>query len=213
MLSAAEADFNYTRSKEGVGQLTMSTRSIGGVRTLWKMDAQHTAAMQVATLRPLEAKQTEIYKKETVITTLHFTPEGVTRLREKKPPEPKTPKPRDFLFPRVYDLHSTYHFLRSQKLAAGDVYSLVVYPATTPYLAQLTVGARQKLRVAGQSWNAIRVDLKLWKISDELELESHGKFKRGTAWISDDADRIPLRLESDIHVGSVWGEVDKIEWK
>ena len=89
----------------------------------------------------------------------------------------------------------------------------MVYPATTPYLAQITVGNRQKLRAAGQTWNAIKLDLKLWKISDELELEAHQKFKRGSAWISDDADRILLRLESDIHVGSVWGELDKIEWK
>ena len=54
MLSAAEADFNYTRSKEGIGQLAMSTRSIGAVRALWKMDAQarrHAAGGHAAPAR------------------------------------------------------------------------------------------------------------------------------------------------------------------
>lgn len=213
MLGAAEADFDYTRAKDGTSQIAVTARSTGAVRSMWRMDTQHTASMQVATFRPIAVTQVESYKSQTLTTTLHFSPEGVTRMRERKPPEAKPPKPREFLFPQVYDLHSALQFVRSQRLQPGDVYTLVAYPASSPYLAQVTVVGRQKVRALGQSWNALKLDLKLSKITDELELSQHQKFKRASAWFSDDGDRMLLRIESEIHVGSVWGEVDKLEWK
>jgi hypothetical protein len=93
------------------------------------------------------------------------------------------------------------------------VYKLVVYPAATPYLAEVNVVGRQKVKAAGQSTSAIKLDLKLWKIGKNLQLEHHDKFKRASAFLSDDANRMLVRIESDIFVGSVYGEMDKIDWK
>jgi hypothetical protein len=45
----------------------------------------------------------------------------------------------------------------------------------------------------------------------DMTLVPHGKFKRATAWISDDSDRLPLRMNAQIFVGSVWVELVKVE--
>ena len=58
----------------GQFRLTMTTQTIGLTRTMWRMDSQHTAYCQVATLRPLTLQQTETYKDETKATQVTFTP-------------------------------------------------------------------------------------------------------------------------------------------
>jgi hypothetical protein len=40
----------------------------------------------------------------------------------------------------------------------------------------------------------------------------HGKFRSGSVWISDDADRIPLRAEVDIFIGYVFGELESLHF-
>ncbi len=209
--SAADAEIEFTRKKGGLAQLKATTRTFGVVRTMWRMDAEHLALMQAATLRPISMRQTETYSRKTLTTKLDFTPEGVARLRQSNLAGDQPGKTKQFEFPQTYDLHSAFHFIRSQPLQIGDSCKLVVYPTTSPYLAQVTVTARQRMRIGAQTYPALKVDLKLWRISDKLVLEKHDKFKRATAWLSDDENRLLLRLESDLFVGSVWGEMDKVE--
>jgi hypothetical protein len=108
-------------------------------------------------------------------------------------------------------LQTALLYVRSQKLATGDVYRLVVYPATAPYLATVTVLARERVNVKAGSYPAIKLDLRLQKVTGDMTLAPHGKFKRATAWLSDDGDRLPLRMNAQIFVGSVWVELAKVE--
>jgi len=211
--TAAEATFDYSKYKGGLMRMDVSAKSTGFVRTLWRMDAQHTALMQPSTLHPVSVRQTEVYHNQSVKTKLDFTSSGVTRLRETNPNDGKPPKPKHFDFPDLLDLNSTLHWMRSQKLAGGDVYKFVVYPTTSPYLAEVDVGERQKISVGGRNWNAIKLNLKLWRINDRLELEPHTKFKNAAIWISDDTNRMLLKIEAEIFVGSVWAELQSIDYK
>jgi hypothetical protein len=211
--TAAEATFDYTKAKAGVMRMEVGTKSIGFVRTLWRMDAQHVAQMQSGTLRPVSVRQTETYRNQTVKSKLDFTPTGVTRLRETNPNDGKPAKPKTFDYPNLFDLNSALHWVRSQKLAGGDSYKIVVYPSTAAYLAQIDVRERQKISVGGKTWNAIKLDLKLWKINDTFELEPHAKFKNASIWVSDDANRMLLKIDAEIFVGSVWAELDRVDYK
>ena len=40
-----------------------------------------------------------------------------------------------------------------------------------------------------------------------VTLEKHKKFESGTVWLSNDADRIPLRAEVNIFIGYIFGEI------
>lgn len=209
---AAVADFDYTKTKEGPMKLEVKTRTDGFVRKLWAMDATHTALFEPATLRPISAVQTEVYKKETLTTKLDFDGEGVSRLRESNPPDKNPAKTKRFEFPGMFELYGALLFVRSQPLKEKDTVRLVVYPATDPYLAEVKVLGREKIDVRKTGYDAVKLDVKLHRITKKLELEKHAKFKKATAWISDDRDRLLLKVQAEVSVGNVWAELESVKF-
>jgi hypothetical protein len=213
-LTAAQANFQLTRPSADLYRMTVQTKTTGAVRPLWRMDAEHTSTTRASGFLPVLMVQKEVYRKETRNTRLEFTAEAVARTLENiETGGKREKKTKVFKFPNLLDLHSALHYIRSQPLRTGDVQKLVVYPTSSPYLAQVRVLGRERLKVAGKDYRAIKSDLKLWRIDDDdLELKPHTKFKRATAWISDDSDRLLLRVEAEIFVGSVWAELEKVEF-
>jgi len=43
-------------------------------------------------------------------------------------------------------------------------------------------------------------------------LEPHRKFRRGTIWVSDDAERLLLRIEAQVFVGTVFAELQSVHF-
>jgi hypothetical protein len=54
--------------------------------------------------------------------------------------------------------------------------------------------------------------VQLAKIGKKRDLEPHKKFKRASVWISDDADRLLLRIEASIFVGKVFAELQSVQF-
>src|SRR4029453_4243177 len=104
-------------------------------------------------------------------------------------------------------------YVRSQPLRDHSVYRVVVYPTNNAYLAIVTVVGREKISVHAGSYNAIKIDLQLNRIGKHFELEPHRKFRRATIWVSDDADRILLRIEAQIFVGTVFAELQSVRFE
>ena len=212
-LTAATGEVHFTKTSGDKFQLDGTGRTIGFVRALWKLDVNYRAVANAETLRPIETEQTENYRSKKVATHLTFTNNFVTRARatggQGGSAETKT---RQFSFPNLFDLHSALLYLRSQPLRNRSVYRLVVYPATNAYLATITVIGREKVSVHAGSYNAIKVDLQLNKIGKNLESQPHRKFRRATIWVSDDADRILLRIEAQIFVGTIFAELQSMRF-
>jgi hypothetical protein len=207
--TAGVGDMHFTKTGDKRFQLEASGRTIGLVRAWWKLDASYRGLANAETLRPIESKQTEIYRRKKLVTDLTFTDSGVTRARTEGGGV-KTTKP--FNFPELFDLHSGILYLRSQSLSDHSVYRIVVYPATSAYLTTVTVLGRERVSVRAGTYNAIKVDLQLKRLGKNLELEPHRKFRRATIWISDDANRIPLRIEAQIFVGTVFAELQAMRF-
>jgi Protein of unknown function (DUF3108) len=205
--TAGTGDMHFTKTPDKHFQLEAVGRTIGLVRALWKLDASYRGLANAETLRPIESKQTEIYRKKKLVTELTFTDSGVMRARTEGP-GPKSTKP--FNFPGLFDLHTALLYLRSQPLNEQSVYRIVVYPATSAYLTTVTVLGRERVTVRAGAYNAIKIDLQLKRLGKKLELEPHRKFRRATIWISDDANRIPLRIEAQIFVGTVFAELQAV---
>lgn len=207
---AATAEIKFDNSV-GRLQLIGTGRTIGVVRALWRFDVQHHATADAATLRPLLMHQVDELRSKTVTTDLQFSSAGVVRTRTdtkaKKPPVPRT-----FNFPGLLDLHSALLILRSQPLTDGSVKRLVVYPATNGYLATITVARHESLKVGAGTYKAIKLDLQLSKIDKKRELQPHEKFRQASAWISDDADRLLLRIEARVFVGTVFADLQSVEF-
>ena len=114
--------------------------------------------------------------------------------------------------PHLFDLHSAALYLRSQPLKEGSAYRLPVYPATNAYLAIIKVIGRDRISVHAGTYNAIKLDLQLKRIGKHLELEPYKKFRRATIWVSDDAERLILRIEAQIFVGTVFAELQSMHF-
>jgi Protein of unknown function (DUF3108) len=205
-LTAATAEVYFTKSSNNHDQLDGIGRTIGLARLLWKFDVNYCSIANATTLRPIEVKQTESYRSKTLFTHLVFNNAGVKRKRTEWPKDGKS-KIREFDFPNLFDMHSALLYLRSQSLTNGSVYRVVVYPATSAYLVTLTVTGREKISIRTGTYNAIKLDLRLQKIGKHLELEPHRKFRRATIWVSDDANRLPLRAEAQVFIGTVFAEL------
>lgn len=208
-LSAGEATSVSTRPKRDELQLQVEGKTTGFVRSLWRLDARHVALAHASTLLPISMTQTEIYRAKTIRTELEFTDDAVTKFRQVKP-EDKIPPPRtQFKFPDLLDLNTTLLLLRSERLDQGRTFRFVVYPASSAYLATIKVIGREKVLVPAGKFNTIKFELKLQSIDKHFQLQPHTKFKRGFAWLSDDPDRIPVKAEVEIFVGSVWAELER----
>ena len=66
--------------------------------------------------------------------------------------------------------------------------------------------------VPAGTYNAIKLDLQLSKIGKDRELKPYKKFRRATAWFADDGDRVLLRIEAQVFVGTVFGELQSVEF-
>lgn len=211
--TAGTANVHFTHPSNSHFKIDGTGGTLGFVRMLWKLDVTHYAVADAETLHPIEMKQVEAYRKKRLVTQLAFTNIGVKRTRTEMPSAAGGPSTKQFDFPNLFDMHSAALYLRSQLLRNGTVYRIVVYPAATPYLVTLTVTGRERITLhSGGTYNAIKIDLHLNKVGKNLELEPHKKFRRATIWVSDDPDRILLRIEAQIFVGTVFCDLQSIKF-
>ncbi len=210
--TAATGDVHFTKPFGDKFQFDGMGRTIGLVRALWRLDVNHRAVANAETLHPIETQQTENYRSKKIVTNLTFTNSGVTRARTEGEGSAAGTKTHQFSFPNLFDLHSAALYLRSQPLRDRSVYRIVVYPTTNAYLATVTVVGREKISIRAGTYKAIKLDLKLKRINKRLELEPHRKFRGATIWVSDDTERLLLRIEAQIFVGTVFAELQSVHF-
>ena len=110
------------------------------------------------------------------------------------------------------DIHSALLHIRSLPLAAGDERTFIVMSATTPYLASVKVLDRERVKVDAGEFPAIVCSVALQKINKRGELEAYKSLKEARAWIADDANRVVVKVETQIFIGTVDMELDKINF-
>jgi len=209
-ITAGMSDVSFRHGEQQTFVLEGKGRTVGLARVLWRFDLSYRSVANAQTLRPLEAHQVETARGKRIETNLKFSNEGVDSRRLEG--NPASPTVKDFALESLYDLQSVFLYLRSQPLRDHSVYRMAVYPANSAYVATVTVLGREHLRVRPGNYNAIKMDLNLQRVNKKNELEPHRKFKRATIWLSDDNDRVILRIESQIFVGTVTAELQSIRF-
>jgi hypothetical protein len=209
-LQAAKADIHLYSPTRSTFEIDATGGTFGFPRALFRIDVSHRATENKMTLRPIHFSQEEKYRSETVKTDVDFESDQVTGLREKIPDD-HVPKPNVFKFSPVFDMGTALLWVRSQPLADGETESIVVWASNAPYLAKVTVLGRDTIKIDGQKRNAIKLDLKLFRIDKKMQLKEHKLFKGGRGWLSDDDKRIPLRIEADIFIGYIFVELQSMQ--
>jgi hypothetical protein len=210
-VTAAEADFKFFKTPDGRLQLDANGHTIGLARNLWPFDVTHVSFTDARSLRPLQVRETEVLRSKKFETEVSFTPQGVTSKREEQRGNVAKSKTRQFQMANVHSIDSALLYLRSQPLVEG-AQRVVVYPSTSAYLCTITPLGREHINIAAGSYEAIKLDLQLNKIGKKHELLPHKKFRRATIWISDDPNRLVLRIETQIFAGTIFAELQSVQF-
>jgi len=231
-ITAAEAvlKFSHPAATPGVSRLDAEVQTVGAARALWRLDAKALFLADTASTKPLRVRQLEQYRGRTVASALEFAPDHVFHSKGRLAHASDRPAPeffsgapadreamraftgqkaRRFKAAEVLDMQSALLFVRSQPLAPGDVLRFLVFQDNAAYLAVVRVAGREKITVPAGTYPAIKLDLSLKWVDDKLTLRPHANFKRASGWISDDKNRLLLKVESDVFIGSIWGELTK----
>lgn len=209
-LQAAKAEIRFFSQTQTTCEIDATGATSGMARALFQLDIYQQAIENKMTLRPIHLFQEEKYRSETVRTNVDFESNQLTGLREKIPD--KYPgMPKIFRFSPVFDMASALLWVRSQPLAEGEIESIVVWASNAPYLATVTVLSRDTIKVNGHEERAIKLELKLNGIDSKMHLKEYKLLKGGRGWLSDDAKRIPLRMEADIFIGYVFAELESVQ--
>ena len=212
-VTAATGDVRFSKAGDGKFRLEAVGGTSGLARTLWAYDVKHSATSDPHTLRPITVREVEKVRSKKLTTDLTFTDAGVTSVREEQRDSGVKSKTRKFEFPNVWSLNSALLYLRTHPLQDGAVQRIVIYPATSAYLATVTVIGRDRITVPTGTYDAIKVDVQLKKIDKKRELQPHKKFRGASVWLSDDTDRLLLRIETEVFVGTVFAELESVQFE
>ena len=211
-ITAATAEIRLSNTPDGHLQLEATGHTTSVARSLWSFDVTHVSTTDAHTLRPMQVRETEVVRSKKVETEVSFTPQNVTSKREEKRGSSVKSKTRHFDLPNIHSIDSALLYLRSQSLKPDVVQRIVVYPATSAYLCTVTSAGRDHITVPAGSYDAIKLDLQLNKIGGKRDLQPHKKFRRATVWLSDDSDRLVLRIEAQIFAGTVFTELQSVQF-
>lgn len=211
---AAEAHARLTR-ENGMVSVRVDGGTRGLARALWQLDVKHGCSFREEGIVPRSFVQSEIYADKRIVTRTEFFPGGAGRLRVRTPNGGPS-KWKEIGIPGIRDIVSAMFLIRSQRLEPGDKVALPAFPGDSPFWVEADVVRRETVAAGGKRWPSLRLDFRLRRIEKETggdyALKPHGKFRSGTVWISDDADRIPLRAEVQVFIGFVYGELSEIRF-
>ena len=211
-ITAATGNVHFRQAGERL-EFDATGGTIGFVKHLWNYQVTHRATCEAQTLRPLEVREQETMRNQQLTTVLTFTPQGVTSQREERKGSAVKTKIRTFDFPNVHGINSAFLLLRSLPLTEGTVRRTVVYPSTSAYLCTITSLGRERITLPPGSYDALKLDVQIHRIGKQRELLPHKKLSKATVWLSDDSDRLVLRLEAHIFIGTVFAELQSVQFE
>jgi hypothetical protein len=207
----ARASLTYDGDKV-ITHVTGGTRGLA--RTLWSLTARHHAETSLREFLPIAFSQSETYAKKKVLTEAVAKPDGLWFIRRVPTDPANRPRWKRLKVTPARDIVSGMLFMRSLPLRDGDRMGLIAFPGDSPFLCEVLVEKRETIKAGGQPVKAIKMSFQLQRIDTSRgnELVTHGKFRSGSVWVSDDENRIPLRAEVQIFVGYVYGELVSITY-
>ncbi|CAN5153556.1 hypothetical protein BH20VER2_BH20VER2_02350 [soil metagenome] len=210
-VTAASGQFRYSRTPDNQLRFDATGGTVGFARKLWAFDVIHLATAAADTFRPVHVRELETIRARKLDTELTFGSQGVSSHRAERRGSSTKSKTRTFDFPDVLSINSAFLFLRSLPLTDGSAHHVVVYPSTSAYLCTVTVQGRESVSGPLGARNAIKLDIQLTKIGKKRELQPHRKFRRATVWLADDSDRLILRIEAQVFIGTVFAELQSVQ--
>jgi len=103
------------------------------------------------------------------------------------------------------DVLAAFYFIRTKSLRIGDIISIVNHDNKQVYDLEIHVYMREEIDTAAGTFKCLRM---------EPLLKGEGIFKqkgRLLVWLTDDQYKIPVQMTSEVAVGHITTELEKIE--
>lgn len=210
-IAAAEARAEIT-SNSTVAVLEAGGGTIGLARTLYQLDATLEARSALPQFETIDSEQLEKYRRRTLLTAVAGSG-GKLRTKRGWTDGSESLEWKPVKIAPARDLFSAMLFIRSQALVRGEKVGVVVFPGESPFFVEMESLGERLLSVGGEERKALLLDLRISRINTKKGnvLEPHPKFRAGRVWLSNDADRIPLRAEVEIFIGYLFAEIVSFE--
>ncbi len=203
-IPAAEMSMQVSRVKQNGRWLYFykgEAKSLPHIEWIYPLRDQVEAVLDEASLEPLHYALYQDEKGRKTSTVVHRDGENLTGTRKNF--KNKT-SAASIIRDGHYDPVTIAYLARSIKPVVGQSYTYRVFDGRYEYLLTMTVEAKESIKVSAGRFNAIRIRPSVVNLT-KPNLEK--KVKRATIWISDDAARVPLRVESEVFFGKVYGEL------
>jgi hypothetical protein len=178
-----------------------AAKTLPHVEWLYPLSDQVEAVLDAESLEPVRYSLMQNEKGRQTATVVqsdgkHFT--GYRRAANSKEYAVKVTREHD------YDPVTVAYLARSLPLAVGKSYSFRVFDGRYQYLFTLSVDRREEIQIKSGKYKAFRITPTVINLSKP---DNPKKIKRATLWVSDDERRVPLRVESEVFFGKVYGEL------
>jgi hypothetical protein len=164
---------------------------------------ESTSVIDLATARPLSMIADVAYGPTRYHTEARFTGNQVevdlTR-------EGKTRVIRqvfDFGTSTAHDAHSAMAAIRTWRAEPGATRTLWVMGGRRVWRSDVTFVGRESVGTNLGNVPALRLDGTGYRLKNDRSVDTKKSPRRFTVWMSDDADRVPLRVKAETELGDV----------
>ncbi|MBK7973388.1 MAG: DUF3108 domain-containing protein [Deltaproteobacteria bacterium] len=181
-----------------------SARTMSWLDWIWKMNDRFEAVFEADTLTPGTFDFAQRERGDKVDTHLAISwKDGVATSRRVKNGNTK-----DWLFPitRAYDPVTAAFLLRGVDLAIGDAKLVEVLNGKSRYLITMNVVGRETVTVPAGTFDTFRLEPEIRNPNVPPPPPEKRKLRKVAIWISTDAPRRIVKIESEVFWGSVYGQ-------
>jgi len=215
-IAAADARVYITHKMledDPVIHLTADARTIGLARKLWKMDDRIEAFVHPETLKPFKV---EIHREEagkTYKTNILFMQEK--RIAHVTDIKGKRVRKREIKYDRVYDPLTLILLVRCLDLKVGRKIAFDVLERKRVYRVILDVLKEENIKVKAGNFHAYKIQPRIYRITrrGKVKKEFSKEVKEVYIWVAKGPQKYLLKVKSKVFVGSVYGELIKVEKK
>lgn len=174
--------------------------------TIWQLEAHGRTRMNPVTLRPVSAVAvSQSPRKRREVSTRFDWQRGVAEVRIRTVRKGKTKRESETLEVGL-DIPSAMTLFRIAEVPADGTLAARVLHRDKAYGVEATPVSTGIVEVAAGRFHATEYDLKLRELTDEENNDDEPKYRTIRLWVAEDL-RIPVKLESGVFVGHVYGEL------
>jgi Protein of unknown function (DUF3108) len=179
-------------------EATVKAETWRGLDMIFKMRDTIQSTFDAETLHPRRFSFIQRENKKANDTTAEIDP--VTHKWTVQRKEGKKRKDFDFESPYTLDTVSAVYLARSLDFKVGDSFRIEVFGGKSRYLVTIDVVGKERVTVKRKEYEAFKI---IPKVADLSKTGYAKRVRQATAWITTDDKRLPIKMSSQVFVGSV----------